>query len=420
MAKRKLASLQHNAMPTQLILVRNGIGVNGISREPRPGMPTFICFLGNHRQPGLWRTSFARISPWDRYLKIAIFMDSIPTMNTLSSPNIAHPTDSSTLAKRESSEFKWPPGHRDDEDAGAAVKPYFEQLRPYLAANTMLRGTMIPAVDIPHASAGMKANAHYFSHPRWMEDWLAAVHRYPELRERWHAAVGTLDGKVLIDIGCGPGNLLATLGGRPRIAIGVDIAHGSLVHAARVGYVPLLADAHNLPLRSGVADIVAINGSLHHCDDMPTVLREAARLVRPGGTLILDHDPQQSAWDFRGLALILWNLRLPIYRWLKRGGHCAEDDEQSWAQATELHHRPGDGISEQLLRSTLEGLRFRIDIYPHNHYVGKESLDGVMGRQPLKIRVAQRLSGIDPKSRAAALSLLCVARREFADRAAPG
>ncbi|MGT2432759.1 hypothetical protein ACU4HD_35915 [Cupriavidus basilensis] len=86
-----------------------------------------------------------------------------------------------------------------------------------------------------------------------------------------------------------------------------------------------------------------------------------------------------------------------------------------------MHHRPGDGISEQLLHSTAEkasGSAF--DIYPHNHYVGKESLDGVMGRQPLKIRVAQRLSGIDPKSRAAALSLLCVARREFADRAAPG
>jgi hypothetical protein len=113
----------------------------------------------------------------------------------------------------------------------------------------------------------------------------------------------------------------------------------------------------------------------------------------------------------RGIALLLWRLRLPLYRWLKHGGHRAAEDEQTWALATELHHRPGDGVSESLLRSTLEPLDFSVDIYPHSHYVGKEVLTGVMGQAPLKVRLAQRLSAIDPRSRAAALSLLCVARR---------
>ncbi|MFX5793366.1 class I SAM-dependent methyltransferase, partial [Acinetobacter baumannii] len=90
--------------------------------------------------------------------------------------------------------------------------------------------------------------------------------------------------------------------------IGVDIAAGSLDRAAQVGYLPLRADAHDMPLRSGLADVVAINGSLHHLDDMRRGLVEASRLVRPGGLLILDHDPQRSAWNFRGIALLLWRL----------------------------------------------------------------------------------------------------------------
>lgn len=290
---------------------------------------------------------------------------------------------------------------------------HMERLRPYLKADAQVRAGVYPETVIPGYTEGMRANAHYFSHPRWMDDWLAFVHRYPELRERWMAVLGTLDDKVLVDVGCGPGNLLATLGGQPRVAIGVDIAPGSLERAAGVGYVPLRADAHDMPLRSGIADVVAINGSLHHLDDMRRGLIEASRLVRPGGLLILDHDPQQSAWDFRGLALMLWRLRLPLYRWLKRGGHTAADNEQVWALATELHHRPGDGLTAGLVRSTLAPLGFDIDIYPHSHFVGKEVMNGVMGRPPLKIRLAQRLSGIDPTSPEAALSLFVVARRRM-------
>src|SRR5437868_953926 len=288
---------------------------------------------------------------------------------------------------------------------------FLDQLAPYLKPNVALGGTRFPEAHIPHYTAGMRANAHYFSHPKWMEDWLHCVHRYPELRERWHAAIGSVEDKVIVDIGCGPGNLLATLGDKPRVAIGIDIAPGSLELAIGMGYVPLLADAHDLPLRSGIADVVAINGSLHHCDDMTRVLAEAARLVRPAGHLVIDHDPQQSAWAFRGLALLSWRLRLPIYRWLRRGGHTSADNEQYWALATELHHRPGDGVTEKLLRTALEPRGFDVDIYPHSHHVGREVLSGETGRAPLKLRIAQRLSGIDPDSDAAALSLLCVATR---------
>ncbi len=269
----------------------------------------------------------------------------------------------------------------------------------------------IPEVPLVDPSEGLQANAYYFGQPNWVRNWFECVHRYPQLRDRWHAAGGSWDDKVVVDVGCGPGNLFAELGGKPAALIGVDVARGSLEWAQRIGYLPLLADAHTLPLKSGFADIVALNGTLHHCDDMPQVLAESARLLKPGGVLLADHDPQLSAYDLRMLGKLLWNLRVPIYRRLGRGGHAALDDEQYWALATEVHHQPGDGVTADLFFDVLRPLGFDVRLVPHNHRIGGAALTGDRGRGPFKMRLAQRLSGINPDSDAGALSLLCIARR---------
>jgi SAM-dependent methyltransferase len=289
---------------------------------------------------------------------------------------------------------------------------HLQRLAPFLADTaTVYDDRGIPTVRSLVHTAGLDANAYYFGHPKWVKNWFECVHRYPELRQRWHAAAGTWDDKVVIDVGCGPGNLFATLGGSPRELIGVDVSRGSLEWAANIGYTPLLADAQDMPLKPGIADVVALCGTIHHTDDMALTLKESARLVKPGGLLVADHDPQKGAYDLRGMGMLLWKAREPLYRLIKRGGHSPEDDEQKWALATEIHHRAGDGVTEELLRSVLEPAGFDVQLYPHNHDVGEEAVHGQMGRAPLKMRVAQRLSGISPSSPEAALSLLCVARK---------
>ena len=184
----------------------------------------------------------------------------------------------------------------------------------------------------------------------------------------------------MVDVGCGPGNLFVNLGGQPRALVGVDVARGSLECAARAGYIPLLADAHTLPLKSGIADVVALNATLHHCDDMRRVLAESARLVKPGGVLIADHDPQKSAYDFQLLGKLLWHMRVPLYRRADRGGHSARDDEQRWAIASEIHHQPGDGLTADFFRRVLEPLGFDVRLFAHNHRLGAEVLAGKRGR----------------------------------------
>jgi ubiquinone/menaquinone biosynthesis C-methylase UbiE len=261
-------------------------------------------------------------------------------------------------------------------------------------------------------SRGLLANAFYFSVPPWAQEYLDHCHRDADFVALWRAAMGSWDDKVVVDVGCGPGNLLASLGGRPRQIIGIDVAEASLQLARRIGYQPILADAHRLPLRTGCADIVTLNASLHHCDDMPQVLREAGRLVRPGGLLITDHDHQLSAGNFRGLAALLWQARLPLNR-LKRVGPHGDALQQQCMLAGEVHaDEPGRGVTRELYHQALEPLGFQVCLVPHNHNAGAAALAGVRGRAKRSWRWLQRLSGIDPDTADGALSLMCIATRD--------
>lgn len=266
---------------------------------------------------------------------------------------------------------------------------------------------------LPPLTLSMQANSHYFGHSEWGRNYLYACHQYDAFKARWQAVLGSWLDKIVVDIGCGPGNLYASLRdhcGTPKLLIGVDISKGALQMAQELGYTPVLADAQHLPFVSGFADIVTLNATLHHCDNMEQVLQEAARLVRPGGLLITDHDPQRSAWCNNFIGRLIWNARLPIYRLLRRGGHSTAA-EQYWSTSTEAHHKPGDGVTSEFFHQTLAPLGFEVTLYPHNRDIGAEVLQGERGRAGRKVRLTQRLSGLDPDAIESSILLMCVATR---------
>jgi ubiquinone/menaquinone biosynthesis C-methylase UbiE len=265
-------------------------------------------------------------------------------------------------------------------------------------------------IPVKNPSEGLKANAYYFSHPEWAQEYLTYCHRSERFKNRWLAAIGDWTDKIVLDIGCGPGNLFATLQGKPELMIGVDVAAGSLKLATALGYTGVLADATHLPFKPEFADIVALNAALHHCEDMATILKEAAKMVKPGGLLITDHDPQLSAWDYKGPAKLLWNARLYIYRLTGHSFH-KKGGQQSWALKSEIHHQPGHGVTKTFFKSVLEPLGFDVAIYPHNHEVGAEALEGVMGKAEWKYRLGNILSGRNPNADTSALSLMCVSKK---------
>ena len=265
-------------------------------------------------------------------------------------------------------------------------------------------------VPVQSTAEGLQANVYYFNHAEWAEEYLIYCHRSESFRDRWQAALGDYSDKVVVDIGCGPGNIFATLEKKPKVLIGVDVAPKSLEFAKKVGYTTLLADATALPFVSGFADIVTLNATLHHCEDMQTILMEAARLVKPGGLLVTDHDPQLSAWDYKGPAKLLWNARLVIYKMMGQGMH-KTDSQQQWGLACEIHHKPGHGVTTEFFQNTLRPLGFEVAVYPHNHELGAEVLQGQQGKAEKKYRWGSLLSGRNPDSDASALSLMCVAHR---------
>lgn len=88
-----------------------------------------------------------------------------------------------------------------------------------------------------------------------------------------------------LEIGCGTGVRAATVRDLGWTPAGMDLSAGMLTHAR--GRLPVLrADAGRLPVRSGA--VAAVITVMAHTDipGYPAVLREAARVLRPGGVLV--------------------------------------------------------------------------------------------------------------------------------------
>ncbi len=128
----------------------------------------------------------------------------------------------------------------------------------------------------------------------WEENagaWARAVrdpdwdHHYVRLNLPAFLAIVPPAGTRTLDLGCGEGRLgrvLADLGHR---VIGVDASPPliRLAQEADPGGDYRVADAASLPFEDAAADLVIAFMSLMDMDDMEAAVREAARVLEPGG-----------------------------------------------------------------------------------------------------------------------------------------
>jgi SAM-dependent methyltransferase len=96
------------------------------------------------------------------------------------------------------------------------------------------------------------------------------------------------DDLVLLDAGCGPGGNGAWLA-RHGTVIGVDRSPEALafVHERRPDTQPVRGDITALPLATATVDVAVAITVLYAVDDDVAALAELARVVRPGGTIVL-------------------------------------------------------------------------------------------------------------------------------------
>ena len=108
------------------------------------------------------------------------------------------------------------------------------------------------------------------------------------------AAADLEGGEKILDLGCGTGHTALAFAARGAEVEALDLTPEMLVQGRRMAEERGLAnvrfregDAAHLPFADGAFDVVASRLSAHHYARPEAAVRDAARVLRPGGCLLL-------------------------------------------------------------------------------------------------------------------------------------
>jgi len=128
--------------------------------------------------------------------------------------------------------------------------------------------------------------------------------------EHWHRyafARGLVAGRRAADVACGEGYGSALLAGTARDVVGIDIDQATVEHArAAYGQRPNLrfvaGSATALPLANASMDAVVSFETIEHLEaaDQPRLIAEFARVLAPGGRLVLSSPNRPEYSEARG------------------------------------------------------------------------------------------------------------------------
>ncbi|MEV6115281.1 methyltransferase domain-containing protein [Streptomyces sp. NPDC052109] len=114
--------------------------------------------------------------------------------------------------------------------------------------------------------------------------------------ERWCAGADAVDRAVLdrcegavLDVGCGPGRLVAELAARGRTVLGIDVSGAAVDHTIRLGGLALRRSVFEpLPGEGRWDTVLLMDGNIGIGGEPSVLLERVAALLRPGGLLIAE------------------------------------------------------------------------------------------------------------------------------------
>ena len=213
------------------------------------------------------------------------------------------------------------------------------------------------------ARAVMRANVAY--HNEFAEDYEHDVSTYDmfkpgapsqqRLAATLEEAANVSGGDLLLDICCGTGNVLGAAAGSFDGRLGIDISVKMMEIARDRGLATLGADATNIPLAEASVNCVTAFSALHHIVDYPGVVREMARVLKPGGTFYSDWDPNSHV-THTGWAV---SLAVNTLNALRRAVSKSRIPETALQRAAEFHHHSGRGFDAETVAQVLRREGFR-------------------------------------------------------------
>src|SRR3984893_13110059 len=148
--------------------------------------------------------------------------------------------------------------------------------------------------------------ARYFAAQAANWDELRAMH-VPEERVETaiRKTIGASPIDALVDLGTGTGRMLELLAPIAARAVGIDQSPQMLalarvrIERAGLRHVQLRqGDIYAVPVEGDFYDLAVMHQVLHYLDDPMRAVREAARILRPGGRLLIVDLPAQDAESF--------------------------------------------------------------------------------------------------------------------------
>jgi ubiquinone/menaquinone biosynthesis C-methylase UbiE len=131
-------------------------------------------------------------------------------------------------------------------------------------------------------------------------------HADPERMQEIVVLCAPQPGDLALDVATGTGNTAFALAPHVEHVVGLDLTVQMLRQAERTAAERALAnvswvlgDAHALPFPDAAFDLYTVRAAPHHFPDLDLSVREAKRVLRPGGRAgFIDCSPPQAARDY--------------------------------------------------------------------------------------------------------------------------